>query len=345
MTFITGAAPSANVEGFSGWGNYTFVDPSVAIPVGSVVTHLGVHAPVGGTHRLRLGRELGGGQYDCPAAAKVDLAHTVAGYQDAALASPFTVPAGTWRFVCSVLAGSTTRSVTGGSCTPSVVGDGTVTINTSLPAVPPMRATIGEGGDPPPPPPPPPPGGFNLAIVGQSNAENLASQAGGVLSARYQAVTGQAVTVINLAHDSSPVAFWGPGTPFLAELVATPMDVLVYLSGEYEAGTTVADAHGYGEAMKGVINAVRDARGQIPVFVVELFTNPRPYLSLIRDSQRLLCDPRSRYGLHDVTLVPCRLIGTIDAGIHLDQTRLESLAKDIADAVARRMFPDAEVMR
>lgn len=351
---IEGAAPTPTVMAQNGWGSYTFVDQSMAIPPGRTITHLGIHAPAGGVHRLRLAQADPAGFY-FPPEARVDLTHTVDGFQDAELPAPFTVPAGTWHFACSVLSGSTTRSVDVTAQTiPSIAPNGIVGGFGSVPAVPPMRAAEGDPGDPPvdpedPPsepedPPVDPPSGFTIGIVGQSNAENLASQAGGVLTARYQAVTGQPATLVNLAHDSSPVAFWGPGSAFLNELLATPMSALVYLSGEYEAGTATSDALGYGDAMAGVINAVRAVRGPIPVFVIELFTNPRPYLQTIRDHQRLLADPKSRHGLHDVTLVPCNLVGSIDDGIHLDQPRLESLALDLADTIARRMTA-AEIIR
>lgn len=343
MAIVNGAAPSGTVMAFSGWGGYTFVDRSVAIPSGIQVTHLGVHAPAGGSHRLRLCKASGSG-FDFPAGARVDLPHTAAGYQDAALPVPFTVPAGTWYMACSVLSGSTTRSVEGaaGATTtwpPAIVGDGVHNGWTPIGAVPPMRAT--HDGEPAP--------GSKRVVagLGQSNCVRLFSEGGAVMEGAFS-VPGQTLRLVSTAVNSSSLAMWLPGSAFLNAAIAaynaamqeadTEHGAFIWYRGENESSVQ-ADAAALPELWAASIAAFRAGVGQdIPVIIPVLFAKPtdsRPYWASVQGSQLAMttADLTARIaGAHSVSLAD--LVGTLDDGVHLDPATNATAGQRVGQALS-----------
>lgn len=192
---------------------------------------------------------------------------------------------------------------------------------------------------------PPLPNDFTLAFIGQSGAYNLGNRS--IIASRFAALAEEPCNVLNLGHPSSPISYWAPGTAYRAEVCSSPMTAAVFHSGEYEAQpANVSEAIEYGDRLCDLIHAVLAARGPIQIFVIELFSNPRPYTKLIRTWQRAICTPGSHLYVPGAILIDARhYVGTLDAGIHLDGARLDSLGLDVAEAAVRAFHPLTEILR
>lgn len=345
MAQINDAPPSAANTQNSGWTGYTFYGQTGVIPSGDTVTRLEVHSLTAGTGYFKIGVQSGGSINTVFSSPLVSWSTT--GWQGADISFQTTAAS---RFGLHITSGLVTRSTesgralkdwngTGNASTGSPVGSTAYFIDGA--GMPTLRAFTGGGS----PPPPPPPSGLTVAMPGQSNMGNLVDQAGALLSMRFQAVTGQSITLLNLAHDGSWIDLWAPGQPFRTELMAANASAICW--GQFEGDASQADkAISWGAKLRSIIEEYRTLHGPVPAFVLYPFdnTNNRPYWWDVARAAELLCD--GRYGLPDCTLIRNgRLKGTIDAGIHLDQQRLESWALDVADALALRLVPTAEIIR
>lgn len=309
-TILSGVAPGT-IENQS-W-SHTFVDRSVVIPNGAVVSKLGIYRISAGTVSVKIARETSSTTYDI--LITESFSHPGGGMVDFTLSSPFTVPeTGTHRLSCHAVApqtqsSSAARATKSGNVTGTGQGGFSVT---TAPLVA-MRATLvtNGGGDPPPPGPQ----HYIHLVAGQSNALQIGS--GTVFLNKLQELVPNAThQVVNTAVGSSYIVphpnnsnnvHWQPGgglventvTALNSALAATPgsiMGLAIWLHGEAQAraGLETTILH-YPEHLRVVFGYIEsNVSGLGPKWIiVELWNQPDssfPLWTHMQFMQRKMCE-------------------------------------------------------